>query len=81
MYTVAYYSDLENKNFSVTCRDLEKSKHWKRISDNKIFDSSSSQKRIYTIFSVDKQNSAKKTKVRLEDTFTLSGFKKIPVKD
>lgn len=81
MYTTAINFDFEKKTFRITCRDLEKNKHWKRAGKDKIYETTSNLRPVYNIIYEGNKRLAEKTKYRLEDAYEMAGYTRIKILD
>jgi hypothetical protein len=80
MYITAITADFKKKTYSITCRDLKKNTHWKRAGDS-VYDTTSASQLVYDIVFEGGKQAAQKTKIRLDDAYSLAGYVRVPIKD
>ena len=80
IYTVAVRYDLDTKQRSITCRDLEKSPHWIKQGDT-IYDSRSPNKTLHTILFEGSEPQAKAFKTVITVAYEANGVEKIFVNE
>ena len=82
MYTTAIALDHDQQTYSITCRDIKRSRgsNWKRLDKSTVTYSENGTTTTFKIFFEGGKVAAEKNKHRFEDAFEMAGYKRVQIK-